>query len=94
MDHRNGIENNGRYKLDMVQRRAARCVLSRHYPKDGVTNMIGILGWRTLKHRRAVACVLLLYKIVNGLVAKNPEEIYVNKLGKVSRLNLMLSRKY
>ena len=56
----------------MVQRRAARWVLSRYHPQDSVTNMIDALGWDTLAQRRAVARVLLLYKIVNGLVATEP----------------------
>ena len=34
--------------------------------------MIDALGWDTLAQRRAVARVLLLYKIVNGLVATEP----------------------
>ena len=56
----------------MVQRRAARWVLSRYHPQDSVTNMIETLGWDTLEHKRAVARVLLLYKIINGRVAIDP----------------------
>ena len=39
-----------------------------------MTNVIETLGWDTLEHRRAVARVLLLYNIVNGLVAVDPGE--------------------
>ena len=58
----------------MVQRRAARWVTSRYHPHDSVTNMIETLGWDTIEHRRAVARVLLLHKIVNNLITIDPGE--------------------
>ena len=67
----------------MVQRRVARLVLSQYHPQDSVTNMIEAL-WDTLDHRRAVARVLLLYKIVNGLVAIESGE-YLCKPARKSR---------
>ena len=39
-----------------------------------MTNMIDTLGWDMLEHRRAVAHVLLLYKIINGLGTIDPGE--------------------
>ena len=73
-DPRKGIENNGSYRLEMVQKRAARWVLSRYDPLASVTDMLTDLGWITLEHRRVVARLVLLFKIVNGLVAMDPRD--------------------
>jgi hypothetical protein len=58
----------------MVQRRAARCVISQYQPQENVTAKIDKLGWDTLEKRRATARVTLLYKIVKGLVVVNTRE--------------------
>ena len=68
-DPRKGVEKEGSYKVEVVQRRAARWVLSRHYPLDSVTDMINTLGWDTLEKRRTISRVMLLYKIVSNLVS-------------------------
>ena len=73
-DPRKGIESNGSYRLEMVQRRAARWVLSRYGPLASITDMLTDLGWTTLKHWRVVARLVLLFKIVNGLVAVDPRD--------------------
>ena len=79
-DPRDGIENNGRYSLEKVQGRAARWVLSRYHPQNSVTNMIEALGWDTLEHS-----VLLLYRIVNGLVAVDPGDYLCKPARKSTR---------
>ena len=71
-DPRRGIENNGSYRLEMEQRRATPWVLSTYDPLASVTDILTDLGWTTLKHRRVVARLVLLFKIVNGLVAVDP----------------------
>lgn len=53
----------------MVQRRAARWVLSNFHPKDRVSNMLNKLGWRSLEHRRCDARLVFMYKITQGSVA-------------------------
>ena len=55
-------------KLEMTQRRADRYVLHRHHNTSSVTNMLQIVGWRSLSDRRNDAKLCMLYKIANGLV--------------------------
>ena len=57
------------HKVEMVQRRAARWILSRFSAYDSVTSMLGELGWRSLEDRRTDKWLCLFYKIVHGLVA-------------------------
>ena len=60
--------------IEMVQRRAARWVLSkyRHGPNTtSVSDMLLHLQWQTLAERRRHARLVLLYKIVHNLVAIN-----------------------
>ena len=52
----------------MVQRRAARWVLSRLNGKDSVTEMLSALKWKTLESRRTIARLSMLYKMRNRLV--------------------------
>ncbi|XP_072033236.1 uncharacterized protein [Amphiura filiformis] len=56
-------------KIDMVQRRAARFVLSDYHPRHSVTQMLNKLQWQTLSERRAHSKTIMLYRIVHGLVA-------------------------
>ena len=56
-------------RIEMVQRRAARWVMSDYSPYSSVSDMLGRLGWRTLEQRRADSWLVLFYKIVHGLVA-------------------------
>jgi hypothetical protein len=55
-------------KLECVQRRAARFVLSSQHNKSSVTAMIQRLGWRSLEDRRRDARLTMLYKIDHELV--------------------------
>jgi hypothetical protein len=56
-------------KLECVQRRAARFVLSSQHNRFSVTAMIQRLGWRSLEDRRRDARLTMLYKIDHELVA-------------------------
>jgi hypothetical protein len=56
------------YKLEMVQRRAARYVTNRYHNTSSVSSMIEYLGWETLESRRTKAQLTMLYKIINDLV--------------------------
>ena len=56
-------------RTKMVQRQAARWVLSDYSPYPSVSDMLGRLGWRTLEQRRSDSRLVLFYKIVHGLVA-------------------------
>ena len=58
-------------RLEMVNRRAARIVKGRSL-RDGevsVTALLDDLKWKTLEERRKDLRLILMYKIVNGLVA-------------------------
>ena len=66
-DPRKGIESNGNYKIEMVQRRAARWTMSNYDPKASVTDMLTNLGWRSLEQRRVDSRLSLLYKIAHKL---------------------------
>lgn len=55
--------------LESVQRRAARFVHNDYHRKSSVTNMMKSLGWKPLAERRREQRLLLLFKIVNDLVA-------------------------
>ena len=67
-DPRPVVENNGAYKVEMVQRRAARWTLKRYHNTSTVTDMLENLGWRALEQRRADAQLALLFKIYNGFI--------------------------
>ena len=69
-----GVQNNGAYRVKMVQRRAARWTLKRYHNTSSVTDMLDDLGWRTLEQRRADTRLALLFKIYNGLITVNARE--------------------
>ena len=56
-------------KLETVQRRSDRFVFNDYDRQSSVTTMIGSLKWPLLQQRRANAKAVLVYRIVNGLVA-------------------------
>jgi hypothetical protein len=51
-----------KYKIEMVQRRAARFVTNRYHNKSSVNDMLGNLKWQTLEERTN-ARLTMLYKI-------------------------------
>ena len=57
-------ENN--YKLEKVQRRAARYVCRRYHNTCSVTEMMDDLSWPTLKERRTKTRLINFYKISNN----------------------------
>ena len=63
-----------KYNLERVQRRTARWVLHRYHNTSSVTDMLNHLQWQTLERRRKDARLIMMYKIVNGLVAINPHQ--------------------
>ncbi len=56
-------------KLERVQRRMARYVTGRWHNTSSVTSMLQDLQWRSLKERRRLARLTLMYKVVHGHVA-------------------------
>ena len=59
------------YKIEKIQRRAARWVLSRHRNTSSVGDMLDILNWPTLEDRRKGARLKMLYKTLDKSVAMN-----------------------
>ena len=57
------------YKIEKIQRRAARWVLSRHRNTSSVGEMLETLHWSTLKDRRKRARLTMLYKVLDKSVA-------------------------
>ena len=55
-------------KLEAVQRRAARFVMSDFNRTSSVTEMLHNLNWNTLSSRRQTSRLCLLYKILHNLV--------------------------
>ena len=72
-DSRIGVEKNGANKVEMLQGRAGRLVLSRYQPSTSVTEMLQELNWPTLA-----------FKIVSNLVEVNPHD-NLNKPRRQSR---------
>jgi len=58
--------------LEMVQRRAARFVSGKYCRQASVGAMLQSLGWETLQERRRQAKAVMIYKIINNLVAIDP----------------------
>ena len=54
--------------IEMVQRRAARFVLSNYDQLASVTQMLNSIGWSTMKQRRENLRAMMLFKIINELV--------------------------
>ena len=55
-------------KLDAVQRRAARFVMSDYNHTSSVAVMLQDLNWDTLSGRRQTSRLYLLYKILHNIV--------------------------
>ena len=56
-------------RIETLQRRAARFVQKDYKRTSSVTSMMEELGWKPLHERRREQSLILLYKIVNDLVA-------------------------
>ena len=56
------------YKIEQVQRSAARYVCNDYNYTSSVSQMLNNLKWQTLEQRRNISNVVLLYKIQNNLV--------------------------
>ena len=55
-------------KIERLQRAAARYVLNDYNFTSSVTEMLHILNWQTLEHRRIQNSLIMLYKIKHQLV--------------------------
>jgi len=55
-------------KLEAIQRRAARFVMSNYDRHSSVSEMLRVLQWSRLQERRNVQSLSIFYKILSGLV--------------------------
>ena len=71
---RPGVENNGSYKIERIQHRAAQWCLRGYNNTSSVTNLLEDLGWCTLEQRRINSrlMIMALFKITQGLLSVNP----------------------
>ena len=72
--------NSDTLKLEKVQRQAARYVTSDYKRSSSVTEMIRELKWPSLSTRRTVSRLTMVYKILNGLVAIPPDEMFTIRM--------------
>ncbi len=56
-------------QVEMIQCRAARYATQHYHNISSVSSMLQDLGWKTLQDRRRDEQMIMLYKVVNGLVA-------------------------
>ena len=56
------------YKVEMIQRRAARYVSNRYRNTSSVSSMLDALQWESLESRRTKIQLTLLFKIINEMV--------------------------
>ena len=64
----NPYTDQGKRKIEMVQRRSARYVTNRYRNMSRVTDMLDELNSESLESRRTKIQLTLLYKIMNGMV--------------------------
>ena len=57
------------YKIERVQRAAARYILNDYDYTSSVTELLKVLNWKTLEYRRIQNSLVLPYKIKSNLVA-------------------------
>jgi len=57
------------YKLEAVQRRAARFVKNNYDKRSSVTSMLKDLGWMTLAERRKITRLYIFYKAHEGYLS-------------------------
>ena len=79
--------------IEGVQRRAARFVKQDYKWDSSVTKMLQELNWSTLQDRRRETRLVLMYKIVNGVVAV-PADDYLNRGYRRTRRNSQNYRQY
>jgi hypothetical protein len=63
-------------KLESVQRRSARFVMNDYRQTSSVTTMLNTLQWQPLAERRTRCKAVMMYRIVNGLIAIPPLELH------------------
>ena len=55
-----------KHEIEMVQRRAARCVLNDYDINNSVNDMLSQIGWQVLEARRRIARLCFMFKLYHG----------------------------
>ena len=55
-------------KLEAIQKRAARFIMSDHHRTSSISTMLTFLWWRPVKTQHKELRLTMLYKIIHGLV--------------------------
>jgi len=71
-------------KLESVQRRGAMFVTGNYNTASSATTMLNHLKWETLQQRRLRTKAIMMYRIINGLVAIEPPQ-FMHHLGAAAR---------
>lgn len=71
-------------RIENIQRRGARFVKDDYKMTNSVTEMTTDLNWKLLAERRREQRLVLLYKIINGLVA-TPADRHITPKNRPSR---------
>ena len=72
------------YKLDIIQRRAARYTCNRWHNISSATEMVGHLGWEPLAKRRRNMRLCMMYKIAHTVVG-DPWAEWLTRTKRVTR---------
>lgn len=82
-------------KIESVQRRSARFVMNDYRQTSSVTTMLNTLQWQPLAERRTRCKAIIMYTIVNDLVAIPPLELHTTSSvarGHIARLLVTYTR--
>ena len=63
--------------LEMVPRKGAKFCLQNYSSTGSVTDMLGILGWKSLEQRRMEGRLLTMYKLSHNLVDINTDQYLI-----------------
>jgi hypothetical protein len=66
-------------QIEKIQRNAARFVKNDYSRHSSVTQMMSDLNWKSLESRRRDSRLILLFKIINNLVAIPPDKYLERK---------------
>ena len=75
-------------KLESIQRRAARFVMSDYHRTSSVSAMINSLNWQSISRQHEELCLIMFFKIVNKLV-ELPMPEYIISAPRLTRGNNM-----
>ncbi len=82
------------HEIEMVQRRAARRISRDYRRTTSASALVSNLGLDTLKHRRDINSVTMMYKVINGVVDVHPHPGTITPAGRTTRVQHRLMVPY